>query len=198
MRHEITTANTKRMIAESLKKLMLQKPLAKITVSEIIADCGINRKTFYYHFEDIYALLKWILEEEAIEVVKNFDLMLEPEEALLFAIDYVSTNKHLLCCAYDSIGQREMKRFFCTDFHKLVHSIIQTICQEQALSVPVDFKQFLTSFFTEALAGMLIDYFQSNDNRNDKELAQHLLFVLKHSIPHVLIEKSKNSFGGES
>ena len=34
---------------------MEKKPLSKITVSEIIADCGVNRKTFYYHFEDIYA-----------------------------------------------------------------------------------------------------------------------------------------------
>ena len=37
---------------------MEKKPLSNITVSEIIADCGVNRKTFYYHFEDIYALLK--------------------------------------------------------------------------------------------------------------------------------------------
>lgn len=28
---------------------MEKKPLSKITVSEIIADCGVNRKTFYYH-----------------------------------------------------------------------------------------------------------------------------------------------------
>ena len=38
--------------------------------SEIIVDCGVNRKTFYYHFEDIYAPLKWMLEEEAGNVVK--------------------------------------------------------------------------------------------------------------------------------
>ena len=42
----------------SLQRFMEKKPLSKITVSEIIADCGVNRKTFYYHFEDIYALLK--------------------------------------------------------------------------------------------------------------------------------------------
>ncbi|MGN1367950.1 MAG: TetR family transcriptional regulator, partial [Aristaeellaceae bacterium] len=50
MKHEITSLNTKRTLAESLKRLMQKKPLSKITVSEIIADCGVNRKTFYYHF----------------------------------------------------------------------------------------------------------------------------------------------------
>ena len=66
MKHEITTLNTKKMLAASLKKHMGKKPLSKITISEIIADCGVNRKTFYYHFEDIYTLLKWMLEQEAI------------------------------------------------------------------------------------------------------------------------------------
>ena len=41
---------------------MEKKPLSKITVSEIIADCNVNRRTFYYHFDDIYALLKWVLD----------------------------------------------------------------------------------------------------------------------------------------
>lgn len=112
MKHEVTSLNTKKTLAESLKKAMRTKPLSKITVSEIIKDCGVNRKTFYYHFEDIYALLKWMLEQEAIEVVKNFDLLVNPEEALAFVIDYVDANKHIINCAYDSMGRDEMKRFF--------------------------------------------------------------------------------------
>ena len=53
MRHEVTTYNTRKSLAESLKKAMRTKAFSKITVSEIIGDCGVNRKTFYYHFEDI-------------------------------------------------------------------------------------------------------------------------------------------------
>ena len=90
---------------------MEKKPLSKITVSEIITDCGVNRKTFYYHFQDIYALLKWMLDEEAIEVVKQFDMLVDYREAILFVLDYVKKNKHLLCCAYDGMGRDEMKRF---------------------------------------------------------------------------------------
>jgi len=41
------------MLADSLKKAMKSKPVSKVTISEIIADCNVNRKTFYYHFEDI-------------------------------------------------------------------------------------------------------------------------------------------------
>ena len=64
MKHEITSMNTKKLLSSSLKKLMEHKKLSKITVSEIIADCGVNRKTFYYHFEDKYELLNWIYYTE--------------------------------------------------------------------------------------------------------------------------------------
>ena len=85
MKHDATTLRTKKALAESLKNLMQSKPFSKITVSEITRDCGVNRKTFYYHFEDVYDLLKWMLEQEAIEVVKNFDLFVNLEEAITFA-----------------------------------------------------------------------------------------------------------------
>ena len=45
---------TKRALEQSLKNLLLKKPLTKITISDITADCGMNRMTFYYHFKDIY------------------------------------------------------------------------------------------------------------------------------------------------
>ena len=108
MKHEITSLNTKRTLAESLKNVMKRKSFSKITVSEIIADCGLNRKTFYYHFEDIFALLKWMFESEAIEVVKQFNLLVEYEEALAFIMDYIEKNDYILSCAYDAIGREQM------------------------------------------------------------------------------------------
>lgn len=191
MRHEVTSYHTKKALAQSLKKAMNAKALSKITVSEIVNDCGVNRKTFYYHFEDIYALLKWMLEEEAIEVVKSFDLLVNPEEALTFVMDYVDDNKHILNCAYDSMGREGMKRFFLADFCGVVGSIIDSIEADLGTPVPEDFKAFLTTFYTEALSGMLINYFQDKERRSRQELMEYILFILKNSIPNLLREKSK-------
>ena len=49
---------TKRALEESLKRLLLTKPLNKITIADITSDCGISRMTFYYHFQDIYDLVE--------------------------------------------------------------------------------------------------------------------------------------------
>lgn len=56
---------TKRALEASLKHLLLQKPLNKITINDIAEDCGINRMTFYYHFKDIYDLVEWSCQEDA-------------------------------------------------------------------------------------------------------------------------------------
>ena len=55
---------TKKALAGSLKKLSLEKPLDKITVTDIAEDCQVNRQTFYYHFQDIYDLVEWIYTSE--------------------------------------------------------------------------------------------------------------------------------------
>lgn len=58
------SAITKKAIAKSLKSLCEEKPFDKISVRDIAERCQINRQTFYYHFNDKYALLGWILDEE--------------------------------------------------------------------------------------------------------------------------------------
>ena len=62
---------TKRALAASLTKLLSQKPLDKVTVKDIIEDCGVNRQTFYYHFKDIYDLVDWIFLEMASEFLEG-------------------------------------------------------------------------------------------------------------------------------
>ncbi len=111
MKHEEISLNTKRSLAESMKKLLKKKPLQKITVSELIRDCDANRKTFYYHFEDIYALLKWTLEQEAVEVIRHFDLLVDYEEAMTFVMDYVEKNSFIVQCAKDPVSLNAL-RFF--------------------------------------------------------------------------------------
>jgi len=55
---------TKNALSTALKELMLLHPLAKISVGDICARCGMNRKSFYYHFKDKYDLVNWIFHTE--------------------------------------------------------------------------------------------------------------------------------------
>ena len=178
MKHEVTSYNTKRMLADALKAKMGCKPFSKISVSEIIADCGVNRKTFYYHFEDIYALLKWMFEQEAVEVVKHFELVTDYKEAIRFVMEYAESNDHIINCAYDSIGREGMKRFFCADFVGMIRSVIEGVEARFGARSDPEFREFAARFYTEALAGMLIDWVQEKDKRDKEKTLAYLGTIL--------------------
>jgi AcrR family transcriptional regulator len=158
MGHGVTARNTKLALAGALKASMRRKPLAKITVSEIAARCGVNRKTFYYHFEDVYGLLKWTLEQEAFEVVKRLDLLADAEAAIRFVIGYVGRNRHVVDAAYDAMGMEGVKRFFHADFMGVMRPAIDGVEREMGLSVDEAFKSFLADFYTGALVCALADW----------------------------------------
>lgn len=145
----------------------------------------MNRKTFYYHFADIYDLLKWMLEQEAIEVVRNFDLMIDYEDAIRFVIRYVQENSHILSCAYDSLGRDELKRFFYNDFVSLVRSVINDTEKNNGLSVTNDFKYFICDFLTEATAGMLVNCFKSKEILDCNAAIRNITVIID-SLPEIL------------
>jgi len=174
MTHDEISLNTKMALAAALKAQMRQKPLKKITVSDLVADCGMNRKTFYYHFEDVYALLRWMLEQEAIEVVKQFDLIAEYEDAILFVLHYVQSNTHILNCIYDGLGREQLRLFFKDDFSALIRSVVDDTIQAQGAHVSEKFKEFLVFDYTELMASRLISLLKEKDPEIQKRTAQYI------------------------
>lgn len=190
MKNEEISLNTKKMLAQSLKRAMEKKALSKVTVNELIKDCNLNRNTFYYHFSDIYDLLKWMLEQEAVEVVKKIDLLVGTEEAIRFVLNYVNENRHIINCAYDSMGHQEMKRFFYADFIGVMKQAINSGARQMQLSISEEFKDFMAQFYAEALASMTISHIKNTQKSDDDVLIQNMLFILKTSMPHLLKERA--------
>ena len=62
---------TRRAIKDTFLKLLNQRPLSQITIKDIVEDCGINRNSFYYHFEDLPALVEEIVEEQVQVLIQN-------------------------------------------------------------------------------------------------------------------------------
>ncbi|HJD22987.1 MAG TPA: TetR family transcriptional regulator C-terminal domain-containing protein [Firmicutes bacterium] len=186
MTNEEWSFKTKQALAFALKDTMEKKRLSKITVSELIAICHVNRKTFYYHFRDIPDLLKWMFEQEARDVMGRFALLSDAEEAIRFVMDYVDRNKHIINGAYDAMGYEEIKRFFYTDLFSVIHRTIESGEQELKVTLDPQFKGFLAAFYTEAAAGLMLEWIRHRMTQ-DKEMVLHnLLSVFRVSIPAVL------------
>ena len=51
--------STKREIVLMLGQFLQERRLDEITVKDLTEACGISRQAFYYHFSDLYEVVKW-------------------------------------------------------------------------------------------------------------------------------------------
>ena len=156
MKHEIQSLATKQALADSLKQLLVKKSFSKITVTEIVENCGFNRKTFYYHFEDIYSLLRWMLEQDLLSVVDSNELTSDPEKVIRFALHYIKQNRQLLTCVINELGHDELRNFLYDDFSAPIRLVIQKAETETGRTLDDAYREHLTSFYTSGMTGMIV------------------------------------------
>lgn len=183
MKHEERTLQTKNELAGALKKLMKKHHLYEITVGQIVSECGMNRKTFYYHFEDIYDLVHWILSTEAVDMMASFDLLGDYEAAISFAMDYIENNDYIISCALDDMGRNTLKRFFYDDFINMLRTNIESVVPE---GTDEDYVEFVCKFYTNALVGMILEYTTDVSERNREAHLKYTCEILRRSIPAVI------------
>lgn len=134
--------------------------------------------------------MKWMLEQEAVEVVKQFDLLVNSREAILFVLDYVESNKHILNCAYDAMGREGLKRFLYQDFVSVMRSLVDDCESQLGIAVDQDFKQLMSGFYAEAVAGTLINVLQNKETYDREAVTRDMVLIFKASIPNILLSRN--------
>ena len=64
---------TKEILAESFRELAADRAIDKITVQEIVNNCGYSSATFYRHFKDKYDLIAWDCAQKAAEIMDRLN-----------------------------------------------------------------------------------------------------------------------------
>lgn len=123
-----------------------------------------------------------MLTEEAIKVVKHFDLLVDYEDAIRFVMDYVDENDYIISCAYDSIGRDEMKRFFYSDLIAITSSVINSADEKSQKCLEPEFKDFLAHFYTEALAGILVNWVKEKPMKDREKIILYLKTIIETSL----------------
>lgn len=106
--------------------------------------------------------------------------MVDYKEAILFVINYVEDNAHILACAYDTLGREEMRRFLYQDFISIVETIIDNVEKELGICMEKEFKLFLCNLYTESLAGILIEWFKNPQDQNKEQIVEYLSIIFVH------------------
>lgn len=118
---------TRNAIKSSFLKLLNERPLSKITVKDIVSDCGVNRNTFYYYFEDIPKLIEDIIVEDAERIIQDFPSVALIEDCLNAMIDFALKHKRAVLHIYNSINRDIYEQYLWRICEHTVEKYVDTV-----------------------------------------------------------------------
>ena len=102
---------TENAIKSAFIKLLDEKPYSDITVKDIVGECGINRNSFYYHFQDIPALLEELIKENLDNIINDYTSFSTFEECLFAGFKFAISYKRSLLHIYKSVDRDIFERY---------------------------------------------------------------------------------------
>lgn len=175
---------TKRAMEASLKKLLLEKPLDKITISDIAEDCGINRMTFYYHFKDIYDLVEWSCEEDTTKVLDGKKTYETWQQGFLQIFEAVLDNKPFILNVYHSVSREQVENYLYRVTYNLLIGVVEEKCT--GLEVHEQDKKFIADFYKFAFVGLMLDWIKNGMKENPEHIIERLSVLIKGDVTRAL------------
>ena len=153
---------TKRALENSLKQMLLKKPLDKITISDLTDDCGISRMAFYYHFKDIYDLVEWSCMEDATRALQGKKTYDTWHEGLKQIFEAVLENYLFM----------------------LTHNLLMGVVEEKSkgLDITEGEKSFIADFYKYGFVGVMLDWIGKGMKEDYTEITDRMSVTLDGSI----------------
>lgn len=175
---------TKWALEASLKNLLLQKPLNKITINDIAEDCGINRMTFYYHFKDIYDLVEWVCVEDAAKALEGNKTYDTWQQGFLNIFNAVLENKPFIMNVYHSVSREQVELYL----YKLTYDLLIGVVEEKASDMVVrdEDKKFIADFYKYAFVGIMLNWIKNGMKDDPQQIVDHLSILIHGDITRAL------------
>lgn len=163
---------TKQAIADVFKEIMEKKSFDKITISDITDKCGLNRQTFYYHFQDKYELLNWILYTDVI-VPFTEELSIDNwSDKLLNMLNTLKENYKFYVNAFNTSHGDEFKKYFLDAVTDVICKIIDRLTEGQ--HIDTDDRQFIAVFFAYGITGTVSRWVMTGMKKSPEATAVYI------------------------
>ena len=166
---------TKKAIMEAFLRLVGKKSLDKITVRDIVDECGINRNTFYYHFQDMYAVLEEICHDAIARMPRERSL---PETMACFLdcmSDFAAAYPRSTHGLMMSLGYDGLLRYLAPELQPL---IMDCLMRDQVAGSR-DYLRHLTAFVCHAVIGLSVDLMKLGSQTACTTVAEDLKRILE-------------------
>ena len=184
------TNATKAALEASLKKLLVKKPLDKITINDLTTDCGLSRMAFYYHFKDIPDVVEFILKKKWDEILEHPQDRASILECMEEMADLVRNNRKVMLNVYRSVK----KDTFLFYMNEISNYIIMEYFRKNADQFDLDEGEIriLIQYYKCLFMGFLMEWLDNNLKSDfGEEMRQASRLFEKHPELHAVLNRSE-------
>ena len=180
------SVSTKAAFASALKKMMAVKPMEKITVKDLVEICGVNRQTFYYHFDDIYDLLEWVFEEDAKRALPKEVVYDHWREDVMVFFEYLYENESFVINIFNSNSRLYMLRFLKERLQNSIRDFADIVAKEMNIDRH-DF-DFVIEFYVNGVVGLISQWLDMGMPAftTESEMKERFMQILDNSVENLL------------
>ncbi len=167
---------TRRAIKETFLSLLEERPFSEITVKDIVEKCGINRNSFYYHYQDLPALMEEIVREDAGDIIKKYPNVTSIVECYDALIEFASRRRRSIMHIYRSVNREMFEEYLMQVSEYFIRSYVSTALE--ALEIPDQDRQAVIDYYKCVGFGLVIDWL-NNGMSDERAKSIRRIFLLK-------------------
>lgn len=177
---------TKRALAASLKKRLTQTTLDKITIQQLVDDAEVSRKTFYYHFQDVYDLLEWLLVDDANRVLEDNTTADTWQKGLGNVLEYLQGNRTIILNIYRSLQSEA--NYLKVHVTKMILPLTERIFDEQPghERVTPDDREFVLKFYSLGVVELVLVWIENGMKPDAEILMQQINKIFTGSMESII------------
>jgi len=177
---------TKKALADALKVLVGRIPLAKVTVADIVGQCGLQRQTFYYHFRDKYELVNWIYQAEALADIADCKDFQNWPEGFRRIFHYLAANRVFYVDALNTPHTSTFADYLYAATHELILNVLREVAVGLHRRVHDDDQKFIADFYAFACVGITVRWIKEGMQEPPGALTDRITGILTGSMERAI------------
>jgi len=182
---------TKQAIKHTFLELLKTKSIGEITVKMIVENCGINRKTFYYHYRDMPDLIEEVCAELADEFAQQYKSFDSIDDCISVVTDFVLSKKKLLYRSYYAPNRERFDDLLLKISEHMVRSLITELAKKYPISHSE--QEGLILWYRGLYFGLIIEWLHDGMNEDHLSSFRDACLIHHNMLEQMLQKKAQPS-----
>ena len=173
--------------------LIEERPISKITVKDIAGRCGINRNSFYYHFQDIPSLAEEIIMDDADAIIQRYPAVSSLEEGFDAVVEFAMAHRQAALHLYDSADRALIERHLWQICEYVIVSYLRGAVSDRELRK--EDRDIIVNYYKCLCFGQAIRWIEDG-MKEDIRVPFRRLCALRRGMPEEMLRRAKENVGG--